>query len=180
MAGPVVAAAVLLHNYQFKNRIADSKKLTPHQREKAFDEIMSKAYVGIGIMNEGCIDLHNILEASFLAMDNAVLDLVSHIPKNLLNGDIEKKACLLIDGNRFQSRLPYDFRTIIHGDDVSISIACASILAKVTRDRMLNAYDKIFPEYGFKQHKGYPTKKHKAAIKEHGLSVIHRRSFKHV
>ena len=89
----------------------------------------------------------------------------------------ETRICLLVDGNRFQTDLPYPYQTIVDGDALSLSIAAASIVAKVVRDRMLTIYGRIYPQYGFEVHKGYPTAAHREAIKRHGLSLIHRRSF---
>jgi len=172
LAGPVVACAVSLVKNDFKNRIADSKVISPKQREEAFHEIMGNAHVGIGIMAESVIDQVNILEATFLAMRNAIVDLIGRLPQG-------EKICLFIDGNRFKSDLPYKYKTITNGDARVLSIACASIIAKVTRDRILLQYDTLYPEYGFKNHKGYPTKEHKAALRAHGYSPIHRRSFKY-
>jgi ribonuclease HII len=173
LAGPVVASAVVLHTKRFKNRIDDSKKMNPQEREEAFFEIYQKAYVGVGIMSEAVIDEINILQATFRAMSNAVEDLMYKLPEERK----EDKVCLLVDGNRFKSHLTYDHKTIIDGDAQVFSIACASIVAKVTRDRILNIYDKVFPQYGFRNHKGYCTATHRERIKEHGLCLIHRRTF---
>ena len=181
LAGPVVASAVLLKSHSFVNTINDSKKLSPRQREKAFLEIEEKAWIGIGVISEMIIDSHNILNAAHMAMNNAVLDLLARMSfddRALLQQ--KKGLCLLVDGNLFRSQLPYAFKTIPQGDQKSLSIACASIMAKVTRDRMLSVYDKIFPVYGFGQHRGYPTAQHKEAIKRHGLSVIHRKTFNYL
>lgn len=177
LAGPVVAAAVYLHSHSFDCSIADSKKLSPRQREKAFHEICQKADIGIGMMSELVIDEVNILQATFFAMHNAVNQLVRRIEKKSLNGWQANKVCLLIDGNQFRSDLPYTHKTVVDGDAHVLSIASASIIAKVTRDRILDAYDQIYPEYGFRKHKGYPTQAHREAIKNHGFSSIHRRSF---
>lgn len=174
LAGPVVAAAVQLRALHFSTKIDDSKKLTSPEREEAFHEIFATSVVGVGIMCERVIDEHNILQATFLAMNNAVRDLVARLPRD---NDFERQVCLLVDGNRFRSELPYTSRCIIGGDACSLSIACASIVAKVIRDRMMQTYHKIYPQYGFAQHKGYPTPDHKEAIRQHGLSLIHRRSF---
>lgn len=179
LAGPVVAAAVALKNDQFQSSIADSKKLSSKQREEAFDEIYKNAYVGIGVISESVIDRGNILDATFLAMTNAVENLIIQFCIDVgRDRGFHHDICLLIDGNLFRAELPYTYRTIIRGDQSVLSIACASIIAKVTRDRILNVYDQVFPEYGFKQHKGYPTLQHKRAIATHGLSLIHRRTFK--
>ncbi len=179
LAGPVVAAAVALKGDQFNSTIQDSKKISPKQREEAFNEIYENAYVGVGIISETVIDRGNILDATFLAMTNAVENLIGHFSADVgRDGSFYHDIFLLIDGNLFRTELPYTYRTIVRGDQSILSIACASIVAKVTRDRILNVYDQIFPEYGFKQHKGYPTLQHKQAIEAHGLSLIHRRTFK--
>jgi ribonuclease HII len=178
LAGPVVAAAVCLRHSDFKNPINDSKKMSPKARETAFYEIFEKAYVGIGIMNEKTVDIVNILNASHMAMEMAVKELIRSMPQEIVSQEIfRRQTVLLIDGNIFRSQLPYQYQTIIGGDGKSLSIACASIIAKVTRDRILGIYDKIFPQYGFAEHKGYPTKSHRLAIKKHGASMIHRKSF---
>ena len=181
LAGPVVAAAVCLRNFDFKNPINDSKKMSAKAREAAFFEIFDKAYIGIGIMNEKTIDIVNILNASHLAMEMAVKELIHRIPQEtVLQDAFRQQVVLLIDGNIFRTQLPYQYQTIVGGDGKSLSIACASIIAKVYRDRILNVYDKVFPEYGFAQHKGYPTQAHRLAVKKYGSSIIHRKSFQGV
>ena len=171
LAGPVVAAAVHLTSFDFDNTINASKKMTPKSRQKAFDEIFNRAVVGIGIVSEAAIDEINILNASHMAMEIAVKHLLRQVP------DLPPKVLMLVDGNIFRTQLPYAYKTIIGGDGLSLSIACASIVAKVYRDRVMEQYDRIFPQYGFKDHKGYPTKGHRQAIKTHGPSKIHRKSF---
>lgn len=178
LAGPVVAAAVALRRSDFSVPIRDSKKLTPLQREEAFHEIYQRAYVGIGMISESVIDQSNILQATFFAMHNAVVDLVAWLsPVRTNQKKFAKTICLLIDGNRFRSDLPYHYKTIIKGDEHVLSIMCASIVAKVTRDRVLDMYHRVYPGYGFSQHKGYPTLEHKAAIRRLGPSLIQRRTF---
>ncbi len=180
LAGPVVAAAVWLKSYTFQNKIDDSKSLSAAQREKAFFEIFENAQVGIGIISEAVIDTVNILEATYLAMSSAVHRLIRKFSNQQTpDPQFSSKVCLLIDGPAFKSSLPFTYEPIINGDALSLSVACASIVAKVTRDRILESYDRILPQYGFKQHKGYPTRAHKMAIQEHGLSFIHRRTFQH-
>lgn len=174
LAGPVVASAVSLLDTQFDNRIDDSKKLTAIQREKAYLEIINKSIFGLGVINERVIDRVNILQATRLAMKEAVLALIDK-----LQNKNSKRIHLLVDGN-IKLDLDYPLISIIRGDGKSKSIASASILAKVTRDRIMGIYDKVFPEYGFIQHKGYPTQMHKLAIKKHGLSQIHRATFSYV
>ena len=178
LAGPVVAAAVSLRKFDFSVPIRDSKKLTPLQREEAFREIYQRAYVGIGMISESVIDQTDILQATFFAMHNAVVNLIAWLPPAKTNQkNFTQGICLLVDGNCFRSDLPYKFKTIIKGDEHVLSIACASIVAKVTRDRVLNMYHRVYPGYGFSQHKGYPTLGHKAAIRRLGPSLIQRRTF---
>ena len=171
LAGPVVAAAVTLNTHRFKNRIDDSKKLTPLSREKAFFEIINKSVFGVAIVNENIIDRVNILEATKIAMEQAISSLTDKLipAKN-------RRIHIIVDGNvSLNISLPYT--KIIKGDSKSKSIACASILAKVIRDRIMRLYDKIYPQYGFIRHKGYPTKGHRAILKRLGPSQIHRKSF---
>ncbi len=179
LAGPVVAAAVSLKNSEFNSRIRDSKKMTAKQRQVACQEILEKSYVGVGFGDHKLIDDINILKATFFAMNAAVKDLVSKLPQIEEGEGSGKRICLLVDGNLFQTDLPFRYKTIVKGDSLSLSIACASIIAKVTRDNLMEEYDRTFPEYGFKSHKGYPTLIHKAKIKEFGLSSIHRKTFKY-
>ncbi|MCK5013530.1 MAG: ribonuclease HII [Candidatus Omnitrophica bacterium] len=180
LAGPVVASAVALKSDQFQSKIGDSKTISVRQREKAFYEIYENAHVGVGIVSESVIDRGNILEATFLAMTNAIENAIAQFAAAEDGGnEFYQNVCLLIDGNLFRTDLPYAYRTVVGGDSYVLSIACASIVAKVTRDRILNVYDLIYPQYGFKKHKGYPTPRHKEAISTHGLSLIHRRSYKH-
>lgn len=172
LAGPVVAAAVALTDMHFKNRIDDSKKLTSLERGEAYLEIIKKSMFGIGIINEKIIDRLNILVATRKAMELAAELLIEKL-KPAGNTHIH----ILIDGNT-GVETDYPFSCIVGGDAKSISIAAASILAKVTRDRIMCIYDKVYPEYGFLRHKGYPTTGHKEALREFGPSLIHRKSFK--
>jgi len=174
LAGPVVAAAVIIHDGNFKSLIRDSKKMTLARRETAFCEILDKASVGIGVVCEAVIDQVNILNATFIAMNRAVDHL---LVDQRFRECPETEFCILVDGNRFINEGNMSHRTIVRGDDSVLSIQCASIVAKVTRDRILKMYDQIFPQYGFQSHKGYPTARHREAIEENGLSPIHRRSF---
>ena len=179
LAGPVVAAAVLLKETNFKNRIADSKTLSHLQRERAFIEIQDRAWVGVGVVGESVIDEINILRAAHKAMADAVEDLVRRLPDDMRGTKgFSRSVRVLIDGNSFTGNLPYEIQTIVKGDAKSFSIAAASIIAKVTRDRIIDGFDAIYPQYGFKKHKGYPTQAHRAAIRVHGLSPIHRKTFR--
>ncbi|MCX5706902.1 MAG: ribonuclease HII [Candidatus Omnitrophica bacterium] len=171
LAGPVVAAAVFLKAINFTNRIDDSKKLTPVSREKAFKEIKRKSLFGLGIVSEKEIDRINILEATRRAMQKAVISLT-----NKIKNSNQFRIHIIVDGNMaIDFRLPYT--SIVRGDAKSKSIASASILAKVTRDRIMLGYDREYPEYGFAKHKGYPTKEHRDALRRLGPSLIHRKSF---
>lgn len=180
LAGPVVASAVVLKNRRFKNRIYDSKKLSSKAREEAFHEIYENSSVGVGIVSETVIDRINILEATRIAMEKAVLDLIPNFfrKKELKKKKISSKIYILVDGNHLFLNLPYKYKNIVAGDAKSLSIASASIIAKVIRDRIMSVYDKLYPEYGFSKHKGYGTRQHLAALRINGPSLIHRRSFR--
>lgn len=165
LAGPVVAAAVILPKGKEILYVNDSKKLSEARREVLYEEIMEKAIsVGVGIIGSETIDEINILQATYEAMRCAIKALHPQ-PQILLNDAVT------IPG------VGYHQVPIIKGDSQSISIAAASIIAKVTRDRMMREYDTLFPEYGFAQHKGYGSAAHMEAIRSHGLCPIHRRSF---
>jgi len=165
LAGPVVAACVMLPKDCLIEGVNDSKKLSPAKREKLYDIIMEQAIsVGIGIVDEKTIDEINILNATKMAMKMAV-ERVSPKPQLILIDAVE-----LDDMDIPQ-------KAIVKGDMLSISIASASIIAKVTRDRMITEADKKYPVYGFGRHKGYGTKQHIDAIKKYGICPIHRVSF---
>lgn len=165
LAGPVFAAAVILPEGMEDIGINDSKKLSEKKRDALFDIIKEKAIAwSVASADEKEIDEINILNATFLAMKRAV------------EGLSVKPDAALIDGNR-KPGLGIEEMTVIKGDAKSVSIAAASILAKVSRDRYLLELDKKYPEYQFSKHKGYPTKLHYEMIKEHGISPVHRLSF---
>ena len=165
LAGPVVAAAVILPKDCTILYVNDSKKLSAKRREELYDEIMEKAVsVGVGMASPQRIDEINILQATYEAMREAVEGL-SVEPDLLLNDAVTIPDVLI-------PQVP-----IIKGDAKSISIACASIIAKVTRDRLMLEYDKILPEYGFASNKGYGSRDHIEALKQNGPSPIHRKSF---
>ena len=186
LAGPVVAGAVSLKCVplksfklpRYKERLDDSKKITPLQREKSFQEITKRSLFATGAKSHRFIDKKNIYQATSFAMKDAVRSLVKEYCRsnNKKEKKIRKAICVLVDGN-MDPGLPYRTVRIVKGDSRSFSIAAASIVAKVTRDRMMVSYDKRFPEYGFSRHKGYGTRSHMKAIKEHGPCSIHRRSF---
>lgn len=164
LVGPVVTAAVILPRDFYDERINDSKKLTEKKRELLYDVIMENAVsVGIGISSEDVIDEINILEATKKAMIEAV------------NNLSVKPEHLLIDAVKLNIDIPQT--PIIKGDAKSESIAAASIVAKVTRDRMMVELDKMHPEYDFKHNKGYGTKKHIEAIEKYGILKEHRKTF---
>lgn len=169
LAGPVVAAAVFLKDFRFKNRIDDSKKLSASARQAAFLEIAQKAVFGVGVMNEAVVDAVNIACAANLAAELAV----EKVLKRLSRRD---KILLLCDG-RLRPGLDISAKEIIGGDGKSLSIACASIVAKVLRDRLMDIYGRLWPRYGFSAHKGYGTRQHAENIVRFGLSPIHRRTF---
>ncbi len=169
LAGPVVASAVKIINYVEEfHMINDSKKLTEKKREFLFDIILANCEVGVGISNEKEIDDINILNATFLAMRRAVEDLEA-------SGSTFDLA--LIDGNHKIREYDKPQEFVIKGDGKSLSIAAASIIAKVTRDRIMVKYDELYPEYGFAKHKGYGTKAHREALLKYGKTKCHRESF---
>ena len=165
LAGPVVAAAVILYPERPIKRLQDSKLLTPARRAELFSCILEEAVaVGVGSVDAETIDQINILEATRVAMLEAIRAL-SVSPE-----------LVLIDALRLAA-LSCPQRSLIRGDRRSASIAAASIVAKVTRDRLMTEYDLEFPEYGFARHKGYPTAAHQAALVKHGPCPVHRRTF---
>lgn len=166
LAGPVCAAAVILPDDCVIDGLNDSKKLSEKKREMLFDIITEKALaysIAYGTLEE--IEEYNILQATYIAMNRAIEGL------NI------KADFALIDGNRVPKGIKIPCETVVKGDSKSFSIAAASILAKVTRDRLMLEYDKKYPEYLFGTHKGYGTKAHYEAIKQHGVCEIHRLSF---
>lgn len=166
LAGPVVVGIVILPKDSMIEGVNDSKKVSEKKREKVYEEIIKEAIDwGVGICDQNEIDDINILQATKLALTRAIESLKT------------KPDLILVDAltNIDTKGIPY--RSIIKGDAKEYSIAAASIIAKVTRDRMMYEYDKIYPQYGFAGHKGYGTAKHIAAIKENGPCIIHRKTF---
>ncbi|MCS7053341.1 MAG: ribonuclease HII [Ignavibacterium sp.] len=165
LAGPVVAAAVIFEKYYENPLINDSKKLNQKQREKVFEIIKKESLCWtFSVVSQNTIDKINILNATLLAMKNSV---------QKLNPQPE---LILIDGDKnFQYKV--ETIPIIKGDSLSLSIAAASIVAKVIRDKIMERLDLLYPNYKWRQNKGYPTKSHYLAIKEFGVSPIHRKSF---
>jgi len=165
LAGPVCAAAVILPEHHEIPGLTDSKKLSDKKRRELFPIIQEQAIAwGIGFASEQEIDEINILQATFLAMERALAQLSV------------KPDLALIDGNR-KKDFGVEAVTVVKGDSLSANIAAASVLAKVSRDDLMEELAKQYPEYGFEIHKGYGTKAHYAALREHGASPVHRQSF---
>ncbi|MDB0440665.1 ribonuclease HII [Clostridioides difficile] len=165
LAGPVVASIVVFKKNTKIEGVNDSKKLSEAKRDELFDIIKKEALdYGIGIVNNEEIDEFNILNATYMAMKKAI---------NCLK---KTPDYLLVDAATIPG-IDIVQNPIVKGDSKSISIAAASILAKVTRDSIMYQYDRVYPEYGFKSHKGYGTKEHYEAIEKHGITPIHRKSF---
>lgn len=169
LAGPVVAAAIIMpHDCQL-NGLDDSKKLSPLKREELFDEMVDRDLIcAVGIIDHECIDQINILQASLMAMRKAVMGLRQ-------NPDF-----ILVDGIYTIPKLTFPQYAVVKGDSRCRAIAAASIVAKVTRDKIMDKYQALYPSFSFAQHKGYPTAQHLEELKEHGPTEIHRRSFKPV
>ncbi len=168
LAGPVVAAAVILRKGEQIQGLDDSKKITPERRELLVDEIKHYSLSwAIGVSTNIEIDSINILQASLLAMQRAIIGLT------------ENPELILVDGNQ-APKSDIQVKTIVKGDEKERSIMAASIIAKVYRDNYMLELDELYPEYGFKLHKGYPTKLHLEALKSYGTMKEHRFSFKPV
>lgn len=166
LAGPVIAACVVLPAEPLGlEGLNDSKQLTPRQRQTWFERLKDLAVeIGVGMMDARCIDQQNILQATFSAMRASVQSLAHPAQQ------------YLIDGNQTPQGLQ-PVECLVQGDQRSYSIAAASVIAKVTRDRVMADYDRLFPAWGFSRHKGYGTEAHLQAIRQHGLSALHRLSF---
>ena len=166
LAGPVVVAAAIMPEDSFIEGVNDSKKVSEKKREKLYDEITSSAIAwGVGIIEPQEIDDINILNATKKGVTTALKEL------------IEKPDIILVDALTGIDTLGIPYQSIIKGDAKSYSIAAASIIAKVTRDRIMRQWDEIYPKYGFEKHKGYGTKAHIEVIKSDGICPIHRKSF---
>ena len=166
LAGPVVVAGVIMPENSMIEGVNDSKKVSEKKREKLYEEITQSAIAwGVGIIDQNEIDDINILNATKKGLTTALMELK------------EKPDIILVDALTKIDTLGIQYESIIKGDAKSYSIAAASIIAKVTRDRIMRQWDEIYPQYGFEKHKGYGTKMHIEAIKEYGLCPLHRRSF---
>ncbi len=200
LAGPVVAAAcvykkpnkfnvltqkkteadlVLTEDDKLLDLIRDSKTLSEKQRESLYDFIQENFFISVGICDQGTIDRMNILQASFLAMKKALSELKIK-NKKYQQKNKGQKMLVLVDGNQEIPYLSLEQKAIIGGDKISKTIAAASIIAKVTRDRIMRKMHKMYPVYGFDTHKGYGTQKHLMALKKYGPCDIHRKSFRPV
>ena len=166
LAGPVVVASVIMPENSIIEGVNDSKKVSEVKREKLYDLIIEESIsYGIGIINQNEIDEINILNATKRGLTKSIKELKV------------KPDIILVDALKDIDTQEIKYKSIIKGDAKVYSIACASIIAKVTRDRLMREWDALYPQYGFKAHKGYGTAKHIAAIKEYGLCPLHRRSF---
>ncbi len=165
LAGPVVVAAVIFTDRRYPKGIDDSKRLNAADRERLYDAIIDKGLVSVAIASRARIDRMNILRASLWAMSRAVAGL-PQAPDHVL-----------VDGNMEPPNLACGCETVVGGDGLCVSIAAASIVAKVTRDRLMTAVGRAFPGYGFERHMGYSTPGHFAALREHGPCPHHRQSF---
>ena len=166
LAGPVVVAAVIMPKDSFIEGINDSKKVSEKKREVLYDEIISNCIsYGVGIIDHEKIDEINILEATRLGVKESIEQLS------------QKPDIILVDALTKIDTHGIPYKSIIKGDAKEYSIACASIIAKVTRDRIMRQWDEVYPIYGFAKHKGYGTEEHRKIIKENGPCIIHRKTF---
>jgi ribonuclease HII len=170
LAGPVVAAAVIIHTRKISRLVSDSKVMTPEEREKAYGWICKNSFFGIGIANHRLIDRINIYRATLVAMQRAVMQLFA--------ATAVRPSVILVDAMPLQiPSFNNDIIAFPFGETKSTSIAAASIVAKVTRDHLMQTFETVFPGYSLGQHKGYSTPFHKERVKELQRSIIHRTSF---
>lgn len=176
LAGPVVVACVVMPRDSMIEGVNDSKKVSEKKREKLYDEIIQEAIAyGVGIISQEEIDKINILNATKEGLTLAIKEMEKDLKEK--QRGFEKPEIILVDALTKIDTDHIPYRSIIKGDAKSYSIAAASIIAKVTRDRIMREWDEVYPMYGFAKHKGYGTAAHIAAIKEYGLCPLHRRSF---
>ena len=177
LAGPVVVACCLMPKDSMIEGVNDSKKIAEKKRENLYELITQEAIsYGVGIIGQREIDEINILQATKKGLTEAIKDMESKLAQKPEIGIIKPDAILVDALTKIDTDgIPY--KSIIHGDAISYSISCASIIAKVTRDRMMRQWDEVYPQYGFAKHKGYGTATHIQAIKEYGLCPLHRLSF---
>ena len=177
LAGPVVVACCLMPKDSMIEGVNDSKKVSEKKREKLYELITQEAIsYGVGIIGQKEIDEINILQATKKGLTIAIKEMEKKLAENPELG-VNKPDAILVDALTKIDTDGIPYKSIIHGDAISYSIACSSIIAKVTRDRIMRQWDEIYPEYGFAKHKGYGTAAHIKAIKEYGLCPLHRISF---
>ena len=176
LAGPVVVACVVMPRDSMIEGVNDSKKVSEKKREKLYEEIIKEAIgYGVGIMSQEEIDRINILNATKEGLTTAIKELERDLKEK--NRNFDKPEIILVDALTKIDTDHIPYKSIIKGDAKSYSIAAASIIAKVTRDRIMRQWAEVYPMYGFEKHKGYGTAMHISAIKEYGLCPLHRRSF---
>ena len=176
LAGPVVVASVIMPRESMIEGVNDSKKVSEKKREKLYDEIINECIAyGVGIIDQEEIDKINILNATKEGLTKAIKEMENNLKEK--KQKIEKPEIILVDALTKIDTDHIPYRSIIKGDSKSYSIAAASIIAKVTRDRIMRQWDEVYPMYGFAKHKGYGTAAHMEAIREYGLCPLHRRSF---
>ncbi len=174
LAGPVVVACCIMPESSMIEGVNDSKKVSEKKREKLYDLIIEEAIsYGVGIIGQNEIDEINILQATKKGLNIAIKETEQMLNKKSL----PKPEVILVDALTKIDTDGIPYKSIIHGDAISYSIACASIIAKVTRDRIMRQWDEVYPQYGFIKHKGYGTSSHIQAIKEYGPCPLHRKSF---
>ncbi len=177
LAGPVVVACCLMPRDSIIEGVNDSKKIAEKKREKLYELITQEAIsYGVGIIGQKEIDEINILQATKKGLTLAIKDMEEKLKEKPELG-IDKPDAILVDALTKIDTDGIPYKSIIHGDAISYSISCASIIAKVTRDRIMRQWDEVYPEYGFAKHKGYGTASHIQAIKDYGPCPLHRRSF---
>ena len=176
LAGPVVIAGVIMPQDSMIEGVNDSKKVSEKKREKLYDQIIEEAIAyGVGIISQEEIDRINILNATKEGLTMAIKEMEKDLKEK--QRSFEKPEIILVDALTQIDTDGISYKSIIKGDAKSYSIAAASIIAKVTRDRIMRQWNEVYPMYGFEKHKGYGTAAHIAAIKEYGLCPLHRRSF---
>ena len=175
LAGPVVVACAIMPENSMIEGVNDSKKVSEKKREKLYDLITNEAIsYGVSVIAQTEIDEINILKATKKGLTLAIKETEQKLKEKGIN---KKPEVILVDALTKIDTDGIPYKSIIHGDSLSYSIACASIIAKVTRDRIMREYAKVYSEYGFEQHKGYGTKKHIEALKKYGPTPIHRKTF---
>lgn len=176
LAGPVVVASVIMPEDSMIEGVNDSKKVSEKKREILYEKIIEEAVAyGVGIIDQNEIDKVNILNATKEGLTKSIQELEKDLKEK--NRGFDKPEIILVDALTKIDTDGISYRSIIKGDAKSYSIAAASIIAKVTRDRIMRQWDEVYPEYGFEKHKGYGTAVHIQAIKEHGICPLHRKTF---